>query len=212
MNKFIEYCVRDGDTLQMIAQKYMGDASRWEEIAIFNDLQYPFIVSLDKAGDGLKTPGDIILIPVSVQDSSIAEEVLADPYAVLFGSDLSLSSDKVNLSFSTAGEFDSDEYGDLAVVSGISTLSQDLIHRLITPLGSLLYHPDYGSDFLTLVGNRNDVTWRQKAAIEVSRCFLSDLRVKSVDNVVVQKIDGGISISCNITTASIRFKLNEMVA
>lgn len=38
------YVVKSGDTLPRIALNSYGDASRWKEIAIFNDLEYPFIV------------------------------------------------------------------------------------------------------------------------------------------------------------------------
>ncbi|MDD3906475.1 MAG: baseplate J/gp47 family protein [Candidatus Omnitrophica bacterium] len=45
--QLIEYNVKAGDTLQVIAQKYYGDALRWYEIAMLNNLDYPFITEED---------------------------------------------------------------------------------------------------------------------------------------------------------------------
>ena len=43
----VGYIVKDGDTLARIAAKMYGDASKWKLIAVFNGLEYPYIVGLD---------------------------------------------------------------------------------------------------------------------------------------------------------------------
>lgn len=41
--QILNYTVRQGDQLERIALKYMGDASNWVQIAILNSLDYPYI-------------------------------------------------------------------------------------------------------------------------------------------------------------------------
>lgn len=212
MSQFREHVVSEGDTLQMIAQKVLGDASRGMEIAVLNDLQYPFIGSMgDAPSEGVKLPGETILIPVEVEYNLSVEDIDEELYNRALGVDLFLSTDKFNLSFGSGGELSTNISGDLQTVSGVNTLHQDLIHRLTTEVGTLPYHPTYGSKFLSIIGNRKDSTWKQKAVLEVSRTFKSDSRVVDVTDVIVEFIPTGIVISCTVVTAITKFVLEELV-
>lgn len=44
------------------------------------------------------------------------------------------------------GDFEVIPTGDVETVSGRACLAQDLVHRLSTPRGDLMGHPDYGLD------------------------------------------------------------------
>jgi phage baseplate assembly protein W len=44
------------------------------------------------------------------------------------------------------GDFDVVPTGDVETTTGRACLAQDLMHRLSTPLGDLMGHPDYGFD------------------------------------------------------------------
>lgn len=56
-----EVVINQGDTLELIAGRWMGDARRWKIIAIFNGLQHPFIS--DQGLPGTLTVGDKLLVP-----------------------------------------------------------------------------------------------------------------------------------------------------
>lgn len=210
--KFKKYTIKSGDTLQMIAQRMLGDAGRGMELAEINDLSYPFIAPLNSVPrEGVRVPGDYIIIPIEVEHDTKVSDLKGDLDALAFGTDLVLTTDKNNLSFTHGGELVTSLQGDLQTVSGVKTLAQDLIHRLITEKGTLPYHPEYGSVFLSIVGNRNDDTWRQQAVIEVTRTFREDPRVLDVTNVFVEHFPTGIAVACNIVTDLSEFLLEELI-
>ncbi|MGE5550540.1 MAG: GPW/gp25 family protein [Bacteroidota bacterium] len=70
------------------------------------------------------------------------------------------------------GDFVVSPTGDLALISGLACLAQDLRHRLMTPKGSLWCHPEYGVDIyrhLQLPGtevNRLDLLLSVREALE----------------------------------------------
>jgi phage baseplate assembly protein W len=190
----------------------LGDASRGLELALINDLQYPFIVSQgEEVTEGVISVGDIIIIPDGASLSDSIDDAKTDLLASALGSDLLLVADQTNLSYSTGGELVADLYGDLQTISGVLVLKQDLINRLVTPIGTLPYHPDYGSKFVLMIGNKKDITWKQKCEIELSRTFLSDPRVKDLRNVRITDISTGVRIECDVVTAVTTFSLSEMI-
>lgn len=214
IKKFLKHTITEGDSLQSISVKYLGNASRGLEIAILNDLDYPFIVSIQEtpSKSSVKTAGDTILIPVEVDDTYDLKDVSDNLDSIVLGSDILLrDSNTSNLSYMSGGEFEVNSYGDLQTAQGIDSLVQDLLHRLITEIGTLPYHPTYGSTFLKIVGNRNDTEWRQKAVLELARTFRCDPRVVDVRNVALSLISTGIAISCTVVTASTEFTLKDMI-
>lgn len=199
------YLVRDGDTLQMIAQVQMGDASRWLEIAVLNDLSHPYITRRGESYPKTVTTGDKILLPIEIVSGRSTEAIVDQSDELLYGSDLLLES-----SGGYGGELSVDQYGDLAIASGLASLRQDLRHRLIVPYGSLPYHPEYGSDLSSIIGRKLDTNMIEKATLEVSKVLRSDPRVVDIVDLVVRKIQTGVSISCKVLTsaASLDFKEN----
>lgn len=185
-----QYTIKRGDTLQIIAQTLLGDANAWMRIALLNDMDYPFISDNIESNPKIKRFGTVILIPSIVDDTETVETLLVDPYSQLLGVDLSLAN----------GEFDVDINGDLALVSGIDCLYQDLMHRLGTEYGSVPYHPTYGSRFNTVVGNKSNKHWLDKATVELTRTFKSDPRVSDVKDVQVLLINDQIHIKCTVVT------------
>lgn len=55
-----EVRIERGDTLERIAQRELGDAVRWIEIVVLNDLKPPYIS--DTGGDSVRKPGEVILV------------------------------------------------------------------------------------------------------------------------------------------------------
>lgn len=208
MNKIIDYTIKDGDTLASISQITLGDATKFIEIAVLNKLDYPFIGRIgDERNDNIAYPGDIIKIPVSILDDT---GLTSDTnYISNEDCDILLNGDDFNLTSYAGGEFETNTYGDLVTVQGDACLSQDLVNRLKTEEGTLLFHPTYGSKLLTLIGTKQDSVWLQRVSIEVLKTIRSDPRVVNVSNLVLTPISYGVHIECTVSTDSTQFVFNE---
>lgn len=55
-----EVTIQQGDTLEKISLRAYGDVLRWPDLAILNNLKYPYIGTVK--ADGVKIPGDKLLI------------------------------------------------------------------------------------------------------------------------------------------------------
>lgn len=214
LQKFLKHQIVDGESVQSIAAKYLKDASRGLEIAVLNDLDYPFITRISEvppARTKTMTAGDIILVPIQVDNTLDLKDVSDDLDSVTLGADILLQADLSALSLASGGEFQANTYLDLQLASGVDTLIQDLLHRLMTSPGSLPYHPSYGSKFLLIVGQKNNTEWRQKAVIELCRTFRCDPRVKDVYNVKLSNVPTGLAIECTVSTADLEFTIKHFV-
>lgn len=193
----MKYIVKYGDNLRMIAQTYLGDAGRWEEIAYLNSLSYPYLSDYDI--EGTANPGDSITVPTE-EDNTYIEDAT-------FGTDLHLSSDKVNLSFGRGGDLSVGADGDYLLISELDCLKQDMAHRKMTPVGTIPYHPTYGSFLATLVGSKKDANWRTKAILETERTLRCDPRVSDVTNLVVEDLPTGAIIRYTAVAKGLKFEV-----
>lgn len=200
---YISHKVVYGDTLQRIATAY--SIEDWSTIAEVNNLEYPYIISDSVISDkqpNLKYIGDIILIPLAENNWDKLDNYSQDELESLaLGSDLSLSQVGVELvNVELPEELVSDNIGNLAIVSGFTALAMNLLFRLGTEPGDLVLHPEFGSDFLSLLGKPKTKSTLVKMKLSILDTFKSDIRVQDVQNIKVEPISGGVSISCGILT------------
>jgi len=198
--KLVEYMICQGDTLHSISSSFVGTVELTNTIAIVNDLDYPFI---DTDMDTEYPPdhkiarlGDTILIPLEITGSDVIDDITENDS---YGIDLLLTTNKVELSMVHIGEFQESQ-GDLKVTQGRDTLTQDLTHRLMTERGTLLLHPDYGSDLLKMIGEKTYIGWEQKVVVEIVKTMLSDPRVENVENVTFDTFETGVHVKCFLVT------------
>ncbi|AYP68595.1 hypothetical protein EalM132_00083 [Exiguobacterium phage vB_EalM-132] len=196
-----QYTVKHGETLRMIAQRELGDASRWEEIVDINNLSYPYVTSVPSFGT--ITPGDTIRLPYV--DTEISNDV-----NLQFGTDLLLLGDKFNLSTPTGGDLGVSG-GDYSLVSGIPCVKQDYAHRLMTPYGTLPYHNDYGSIVTQLIGAKRDTTWRVKMQLEIERTLRADDRVTDIPLLELSPIDTGIRVRSTAVAQRVAYDISEVI-
>ena len=157
---------RVDDTLQAIAARELGDASRWPDLANLNNLLPPYITpSLALAGPRVLFAG----MPIQIPAPAAPPSGVADPS--VFGTDLAL----VN------GQIVDDGAGDLATVSGLANRDQAVANRLTTRPGELVFHLDYGCRAYELIGGGVTPTALQLAASFVAAAVAADPRIASVE-------------------------------
>lgn len=192
MSIYRNYVIKDRDTLQGIAFRELNDINQWHNLAEFNQLEYPYIVKTDKEKmtnyEHLASVGDIIKLPLRHQVTDINHNVERlgfynneQVYDTILGMDIKLEpSLDTTLSYAT-GELVSDKRtSDIDRVIGLDNLKQSLILRLLTPYGSLLRHPDYGSSIPDMLGQPLNTDTADLLAVEIKRCISTDSRVQKV--------------------------------
>lgn len=193
--RYKKHEIRYNDTMQSISQRYYNTPEYWIDLVEHNNLKYPYIV--DEAEDKLKDPehlvttGDELVIPQEsyLSDYSIKEINKNDKDRLVdmaLGSDLNITSDsKYYNKYGTSDEimaFSEDVHGDLDTVIGVENMKQQLINKLMTPKGSLLLHPEYGSNIHELFQKSIPETGLL-IELEITRTLLTDSRVKSVQTI-----------------------------
>jgi hypothetical protein len=166
------YTVSAGDTLQTLAQKYLGSSALWPNIASVN----PTINSNSDL-----VVGHTIYIPVisdSVSDNKdsfiLTEDSLRNPY----GADIRLDSN---------GNIILQESNDVSIINGIDNVLQSIDVRLRTQVGSMLKQTAFG-----LIGNIGMAGTSMALSyirMNFKNALIQDPRIINVSNVGVG-IDG----------------------
>lgn len=174
------YQINDGDTLQQIARRLLGNADQWWVLATFNKLDQPFIDTSGATYPGKRVLGigDILLIAKDADDSAVKRATIqADPeqYTLLLGVDLTLSED---------GDLSADpKTGDWQVSAGLDNLVGAIRRRLLTRAGIYPYHPEYGCDLEAHLGQASDPAEATAIRLEVIQAILNDPRINSIQKV-----------------------------
>ena len=162
--------VQPGDSLRRIALRELGDALRWIELANINQLRPPYIIDSLNAVDRQRATllwGDRIAVPLG----RAAETVQGAE--VVLGIDAALPQ----------GRLSATDGGDWSIIARDANLRQALAHRLKTPTGDLLAHPEYGCDTQLLLGLRNQRSLQALLIGTVRRAIAQDPRVARTDQV-----------------------------
>lgn len=168
-----------GDSLQEVAARELGDATRWTEIIELNGLLPPYLTDDPNAvTTSVVLNGSYIIIPAATPSANNP-----DPNGI-FGTDLLLTADGL---LATSN-------GDFATVSGVDNLVQALTNALRTDQGELLFHGTYGSLIRRLVGAVNGPTAGLLAAEYAKQTVAADTRVQSVQNSTATISGDAISI------------------
>lgn len=189
MARYKKHLVVYGDTMQSIAQKETGSVDNWVKIAEYNDLVYPYIVETMQEKmvnlEHLVTLGDTLFIPdegnlMDIDTGSLNQRDMDFLLGLSLGKDLDMTSDTDY--YENHGTSDEvfalthNGHGDLKVASGARNIKQATISRLMTAKGSLMLHPEYGSD-LHLMFGKTTIEQMKVISIEVCDTVLKDTRV-----------------------------------
>ena len=183
--------VRANDTLQRIALRAYGDASRWGEIADYNRMR-----NATHYADGRPLRvGDELSVPFGA--SSVENDLGLARRGDVYGRDLRISVD---------GDLVLDD-DDLSMIEGASNLEQGLRMRLLSEQGSATYYPEFG---LPLVLGAS-LTARSVAycASHVDQQLRADPRVDDVRDIIVE--DEGDALSVRVDVQPIRGGATQFV-
>lgn len=178
--------IRVGDTLPKMAARYLNDASRWREIALFNSILDPDISSL--AGQDILVPTISAVDGTGVVgDLGDTEKATNDSMSTrLYGRDIKVIeiARKLSVSF---GPND-----DLVLVSGESNLAQAIMLKSRIYQGQLLENLDFG--LAKIVGN--------KATPAETDALLHGLKVAAESDPRIESAEVSIKRDGNITEAN----------
>jgi hypothetical protein len=183
---FIEHIVVAGDTLPRLAAHYLGDARRWIDIAIANDLKAPYI-----SDDGIPSTvavGGRVLIPTLQADPEIQtvrasgeREIGASQYEALLGRGLMLEQDAngyFDLAVDVAGGSE-----DFKSVAGVELMKQTVLVILYTERGTNVLYMRLG--LRRLVGEKATFDRLIEARLNIAESIQRDSRVERVERVEV---------------------------
>lgn len=198
--------VQYGDTIVTLAVRHLNDGERWVDLVIANNLDQPYVVDDASAFklQGLRVLGvsDQIIIPDSGTNAS--KQLTQNQVENLaYGIDVSWS--QHSLDIIRDGQF-------IGLDQGIDNLPLIAWRRIMTPIGGLPAHPEYGCNVHTHVGAEAS-EWRALLAVQdVKTALLEDERFQSVTG-TAEWFDGGLFIVANITPIppAQTFKLPVMI-
>lgn len=171
-----------GDTLPKIAARELGDAGRWQEIAMLNGLeQSPFIDS--EGGPGKAAWGDTLVVPTNApQDGQGSAGALENSQLIkqkatearFYGRDIRLfdsGNGRLDIRFGPDGS--------LATIAGRENLLQAVTIKQRVFQGQLLEEPTFG--MRRLVGSRMQDNVLELTRWAIEETILSDPRIESVE-------------------------------
>lgn len=200
--RLIPYRVRQGDTLERVALRTLGDETRWTEIVELNGLLYPFLrsegplrepdykgsdyaaagyvtsPSANAAESTVRTTGQQLWLPPDAQVPE-AEATFTDLDLELYGRDFMLQEGRLSTTIE----------GRLRTVQGRDNIKQALLQRIGTGRGELVLHPTYGIDRMLAVGVEGTRANVEVAGLEVARTIAQDPRVTFVRDVAIHFVD-----------------------
>lgn len=172
------------DDLPSVAAREMGDANRWTELIWLNNLIPPYITDdARRVESGVLLSGSLIKVPAPAgvyTDGSAKGQV--------FERDCRMTHKRLMIS----------DGGDIAVAAGVDNLSQQLKHRVVTPMGQATRHPDYGCLIWRLVGKVNGPLAGMLGSRYVRASLASDYRVSSANKAVAAIAHDGIKIDASV--------------
>lgn len=194
-----EYAVQEGDTLQAIAARELGDGALWYDIALVNGLVSPYVSPA--GGPGVATVGDVIVVPTLAPNPSTSVASArqgTEPSADLMGTDLRL----VPSSGARPGRplvdlaVDEGTLRDFLAIEGFANYEQALQMRLWTERGSMPTSPNYGVRRIVGYGEAAaDLTVLQ---LGIRETLLADSRTRQVGRIQVAAEDDALTVDVDV--------------
>lgn len=158
--------LRRNETLMDLAARAAGGYEEWAAVAALNAISPPWP---GPTNQGVAASGTSLLLPGS------ALPVSGTPVPTYATNVLG-----VDFDFGPINGTQPAWIGDISLIVGYANLARSLGRRLQTPLGTLIYHPQYGSRIPPEVGAVQDGVEAQRLAAFGGAALSADPRVASV--------------------------------
>lgn len=180
--------VRAGDSLMDIAARVLGDFEQWSAIAALNGLAPPY-----PGQDNGALVGKQVLLPSST--GTIVSGAAVPTYAAnVLGTDYDFGPINTGIQvtgLTTAPIPPSPPWtGDIQVITGLLNFARAIGRRLQTPVGSLIYHPTYGSRIPPEVGAIASLNEAQRLAAFGVSAIAADPRTGNILQPTAQLLPG----------------------
>lgn len=178
------------ESLMDFAARTLGDYTQWEAIANINNLQPPYVAtSRTLNGPLVAIPGDVLYLGTSAG----SQVPLSNYNTAYLGSDIDFGSlDAPDIPWT----------GDFGLVSGYNNLLGALGRRVLTALGSLIFHSNYGSRLPAEIGNIRVAAEARLLSAYLQSALLSDPRIQTVSSLIAVP---GINDSTVLTSVVIPY-------
>lgn len=197
--------LRQGESLLDVAARCYGNVEQWTTLVKLNGLVPPYVGVV--RSPGVAIPGDTLYLASSGTNTSPVASYLK----VFLGTDIDLGS---------LGQAMTNWTGDFTTIYGYNNYQSALQRRILTQLGTLIYHTTYGSGIPVEIGNVSTSSTALLLASDLKSAVLADPRTQSVSNLQAvslgpteialqttaipkSDISGGTSLAFQINTASV---------
>lgn len=209
------------EDIRACARRLLGDARRWTDLVVINDLRPPYI-SIE-GGDGVLRPGDSIMYPsrasgatqgelttevnpsLSEQENTTA--VQTGELQRAYGRDIGLKSVDGALDLA---DFAINNRGDLSTIVGIPNVQQAVRIKFATEQGELPAHPYFGGLFP--IGSKATIASFNEYRINAIATIRSDSRIERVENLQFNVVGDTLSISAKLALSKTRDYLSTNFA
>jgi hypothetical protein len=184
-----QYLIKSDETLLDIASRELGNPTRWVQIAILNNLTYPFIVDTiaeKKKNANTVCKGDKILLPIgsSSNDTELdyfkIKNLTQKKYEeYLYGRDIELVDGDLSLIMTSSGI-------DFSTVAGCNNMSQAYMNRFKVRRGSYMYSKKYGTRIDDYIGEGLDNNNVELCKGECIKTIKQDPRTETVKDINVE--------------------------
>ena len=197
--------ISQGDTLERIALRELGDAERWPELAILNNLVSPFIVGFGKIVPNTKKVGDLLLIPKPSVFGFRSQETVNESIETKGLSEIEKNQGvdlKIDLNSEDPvgkGDLLINDRGDLELSVGGGNAAQAILIKLLLEKGDLIDYPEIGSNLL--IGRRDLRVEDLRSSI--IRTMTADERFERIENLSVVRDGGALMVSFEVYLAQV---------
>jgi hypothetical protein len=203
-----------GEGIRDLCRRLLGDARRWKEIVLLNDLRPPYVEDAP-SGPGILGPGDAVLYPtvdvtgtdastIDSNNPSGSEREGTDDESIIsqtYGRDIRVKSVEVGLGV-TLTDLSVNQLGDIASVAGVENVKQAVGLKFATEVGTLPAHPYFGAKFA--IGTKASVSSFNEFRVNTLATLLSDQRVQTVNNLKFLTVGDILAVSADLQLRSAR--------